>query len=114
MALPSFLRRKDPKPSATTVPAAERAGDDNGPVQQARVRARRRLIGAVVLLAIGVVGFPMLFETQPRPLPGDIPIELPRRDGAAATAAPKPGPVPRHAPAVTELPPSPIPRSLRR
>ena len=110
MALPSFLRRKDSKPAAPP-PAADRAPDDTGPVQQARVRARRRLIGAVVLLAIGVVGFPMLFETQPRPLPGDIPIELPRRD---AGAAPKPGAVPRHAPAVTELPPSPIPRSLRR
>ncbi|MFT3816875.1 MAG: SPOR domain-containing protein [Rubrivivax sp.] len=104
MALLSFLRRKDSKPQAAA-PVSPAPGDDNGPVHQARVRARRRLIGAVVLLAIGVVGFPMLFETQPRPLPGDIPIELPRRDGAAA--APRPGPVPRHAPAVTELPPEP-------
>lgn len=108
MALLSFLRRKDPKPSAKAAPAAaDRAGDDNGPVHQARVRARRRLIGAVVLLAIGVVGFPMLFETQPRPLPGDIPIELPKRDGVAATAAPKLSPAPRHAPTVTELPAEP-------
>jgi DedD protein len=51
-------------------------------VQQARTRARRRLIGAVVLVAIGVIGFPILFETQPRPIPVDIPIEIPRKENA--------------------------------
>jgi DedD protein len=29
-----------------------------------------------------VIGFPLLFETQPRPIPVDIPIIVPRRDGA--------------------------------
>lgn len=99
MALPSFFKRKDPKPAPP--PAGDPSGDDLGPVQAARARARRRLIGAVVLLAVGVVVFPMLFETQPRPLPGDIPIELPRREGQPAPAAA----LPRHAPAVTVLPP---------
>lgn len=98
MALPSFFKRKDSKPAAPQ--PVDPLGDDSGPVQAARIRARRRLIGAVVLLAIGVVGFPMLFETQPRPLPNDIPIEVPRRDGAA----PRPAALPRVSPAVTELP----------
>lgn len=105
MALPSFLQRKDPKPAPA--PASDPLGDDNGPVQAARTRARRRLIGAVVLLAIGVVVFPMLFETQPRPLPSDIPIELPRRDGPPARTAA----LPRNAPAVTVLPPVSEPAS---
>lgn len=105
MALPSFFKRKDPKP--TLSPANDPLGDDNGPVQAARTRARRRLIGAVVLLAIGVVVFPLLFETQPRPLPADIPIELPRRDGQPARTAA----LPRHAPAVTVLPPVSEPAS---
>lgn len=105
MALPSFFKRKDPKP--TLPPASDPLGDDNGPVQAARTRARRRLIGAVVLLAIGVIVFPMLFETQPRPLPSDIPIELPRRDGQPARSAA----LPRHAPAVTVLPPVSEPAS---
>ncbi len=39
-----------------------------------RVRARRRLIGMVVLVGAGVVGFPWLFETQPRPMATDIQI----------------------------------------
>lgn len=79
MALPSFLKRKA---SATPAP------DDATIVQQARTRARRRLIGAAVLLALGVVSFPLLFETQPRPIPVDIPIEIPRKDGLPPLAAP--------------------------
>jgi DedD protein len=60
------------------------------PVELARARARRRLIGAVVLLGVGVVAFPLLFETQPRPIPVDIPIEIPSRDGAPPLAMPPP------------------------
>ena len=57
-------------------------------VAQARTRARRRLIGAGVLVVIGVVGFPLLFETQPRPIPVDIPIEIPRKEGAPPLVMP--------------------------
>jgi DedD protein len=57
-------------------------------VQAARTRARRRLVGALVLLLMGVVGFPILFETQPRPLSVDTPILLP--EGAPARVAPVP------------------------
>ncbi len=57
-------------------------------VQAARVRARRRLIGAVVLLGVGIVGFPLLFETQPRPLPVEVNIEIPRKDGGAPVVLP--------------------------
>lgn len=47
-----------------------------------RRRARHRLIGAAVLVSLGVIGFPMLFDTQPRPIPVDIPIEIPDRNRA--------------------------------
>jgi DedD protein len=60
--------------------------------EQARVRARRRLIGAVVLLGVGVIAFPILFETQPRPIPVDIPIVIPPRDGAPPLVLPAPRP----------------------
>jgi DedD protein len=98
MALPSFFKRKDSQASAP--PPSDPLVDEAGPVQAARARARRRLIGAVVLLAIGVLVFPLLFETQPRPLQRDIPIELPRRDAAA----PKAPAAARNVPALTELP----------
>jgi len=60
-------------------------------VQQARSRARQRLIGATVLLAIGIIGFPLVFETQPRPIPVDIPIEIPKREAMPPLVAPPPG-----------------------
>jgi len=64
-------------PSTRPADAPAPAGDDA--VQQARTRARRRLVGALVLLVAGVVGFPLLFDTQPRPLPADTPIVVPGR-----------------------------------
>ena len=57
-------------------------------VRQARVKARQRLIGAIVLLGIGILGFPLVFETQPRPIPVDIPIEIPRREAMQPLAMP--------------------------
>lgn len=45
-----------------------------------RKRAKHRLIGAAVLVLIGVVGFPLLFDAQPRPVAIDIPIEIPGKN----------------------------------
>jgi DedD protein len=44
-----------------------------------RRRARHRLIGASVLVIVGVVGFPLLFDTQPRPVSVDIAVDIPDR-----------------------------------
>jgi DedD protein len=54
---------------------------------QVRTKARRRLIGAAVLLAIGVIGFPLLFETQPRPTGVDVPTVIARKDTPSDTSA---------------------------
>jgi DedD protein len=95
MGLLSFFKRQDESTGDTAAPDA---------VAQARIRARRRLIGATVLLGIGIVGFPLLFETQPRPIPVDIPIEIPRRETAPPLALPPAQP----ASAARVLPP-PVP-----
>jgi len=84
MRLP-FMRPKDPA-TPRARPAAVPAGDD-ALVQAARTRARQRLVGALVLLAVGVIGFPVLFDTQPRPMAPDMPIEVVRPDGSAAPRA---------------------------
>ena len=34
----------------------------------------------LLLVGVGIIGFPLLFETQPRPIAVDIPIEIPARD----------------------------------
>ncbi len=64
-------------------------------VEAMRRRARHRLVGAAVLVLIGVVGFPLLFDTQPRPVSVDIPIEIPDRNKTKPLplpAAPAPAP----------------------
>lgn len=76
-----FKQKRDPAPDKPRLEPADA-------VQQARTRARQRLIGAVVLLAIGIIGFPLVFETQPRPIPVDVPIEIPRRDALPPLAMP--------------------------
>ena len=121
MGLFSFLKRDDataaaaPKKSARSGAKASAADD----VQVLRIRARRRLIGAAVLVAAGVVGFPLIFETQPRPIPVDLPIDIPRKETAPplvvptreplaqADAASVPAPVPQVAQAPVELPVEP-------
>lgn len=78
------------------------------PVEVARTRARRRLIGAVVLLGIGVIAFPLLFETQPRPIPVDIPIQIPSRDNAPPLALPPPKAAAPKPPLAASAPPTAV------
>ncbi|MBK7548693.1 MAG: SPOR domain-containing protein [Rhodoferax sp.] len=94
-------------------------------VEVMRKRAKHRLIGAAVLVLVGVIGFPLLFDNQPRPIAVDIPIEIPDKNkvkplvvpavpspSAAAASAPAkpvavaPAPVPEAA-APVEKPPKP-------
>ncbi len=82
MGLLSLFKRADPQSRNSA------ASETVDAVQRARLRARQRLIGAAILVVIGVIGFPLVFETQPRPVPVDIPIEVPRREGAPALVMP--------------------------
>lgn len=75
MGLLSFFQRQ--RAGSRTVEA--------GGVEQARLRARRRLIGAAVLVVAGVIGFPLLFDTAPREAGLDMPVEIARKDVPAAT-----------------------------
>ena len=59
-------------------------------VESMRRRARHRLLGAAVLVLLGVIGFPLLFDTQPRPVAVDIPIEIPDRNKTKPLAVPAP------------------------
>lgn len=102
MAFFKFRKGGDEHP--TPAPAAQS-------VEALRKRARHRLIGSAILVLIGVVGFPMLFDNQPRPINVDIPIEIPDKAkvkplSSAPVAAPASAPV--AAPAVVAVaPPQP-------
>lgn len=120
MGLFSFLKRDDAAAAAPKKPARSGAkapaADD---VQVLRVRARRRLIGAAVLVAAGVVGFPLIFETQPRPIPVDLPIEIPRKETVPPLAVPTREPLaqqtePASTPEPTPAVEAPVPAEARK
>ena len=115
MALPSFFKRKKTEDEAPPAPVASprtgrrgaakplpeaassrtQAPHESAAVTQARIHARRRLIGAAVLLLLGVLLFPLVFETQPRPLRMDLPMVVaPGKAGGAPVAAPVVAPAP--------------------
>jgi len=62
---------------AASAEAVSAAPSEN--IEVVRRRARHRLIGSVVLVLVAVVGFPLLFDTQPRPVAVDTPIVIPDR-----------------------------------
>jgi DedD protein len=65
-----FKLRKAAGESQSPAPAPES-------VDALRRRARYRLAGAAILVLAAVVGFPLLFDNQPRPIAVDIPIDIP-------------------------------------
>lgn len=62
---------------------ADSRASSTGPVESIeglRRRARHRLIGAAVLVLVAVIGFPLVFDTQPRPVAVDVAIQIPDRN----------------------------------
>jgi DedD protein len=77
----------------TSEPQGNHSNTPAESVDAMRRRARHRLIGASVLVVLGVVGFPLLFDTQPRPVSVDIAVNIPDRATAKPlvdTSKPKP------------------------
>lgn len=58
------------------------------PVLPEKKRARRRLVGAIALALAVAVGLPMLLDSEPKPLAGDIAIEIPSKDKAGPLPMP--------------------------
>jgi DedD protein len=71
MAFFKFRKGGDDLPTPSPAPES---------VEALRKRARHRLMGAALLVLLGVIGFPLLFDSQPRPIAVDIPIEIPDKN----------------------------------
>jgi DedD protein len=79
----AFWRRK-PKADDAAPPRTPRSstGDDDAgtradPAAALRARARRRLIGAAALLLLVIIVVPMVLDPEPKPVPDNIPIDIP-------------------------------------
>ncbi|MBC7376231.1 MAG: SPOR domain-containing protein [Burkholderiaceae bacterium] len=83
MALFKFRKGDDDRVANATQPES---------AEVMRRRARHRLIGAAVLVLVAVIGFPLLFDTQPRPIAVDLPIDIPDRNKTKPLAIPAPPP----------------------
>lgn len=71
MAFFKFRKGADESPRAPAQPQS---------IDAIRQRAKYRLAGATVLVLAGVVGLPMLFDKQPRPIAVDTPISIPDKN----------------------------------
>jgi DedD protein len=80
----AFFKLRFPGQAA---PAEAVTAGPNENIEVVRRRARHRLIGAVVLVLVAVIGFPLLFDAQPRPVAVDTPIVIPDRQAAAPLSA---------------------------
>ena len=86
----AFFKLRFPGQSASTGADAL----SNSPAESVEVirkRARHRLMGSVILVLGAVVGLPLLFDSQPRPVAIDTPIVIPDRNQAAPLAPPVAG-----------------------
>lgn len=81
MAFFKFRKRGDEPSAAATAPES---------VEMMRKRAKHRLIGAAALVLVGVIGIPLLFDKQPRPIAVDTPIEIPDRNKVKPLNIPAP------------------------
>ena len=84
----AFFKFRFPGQDASSSATAEAVAAGTGEsIEVVRRRARHRLMGAVVLVLVAVVGFPMVFDTQPRPVAVDTPILIPDRQKAGPLSA---------------------------
>jgi len=81
LRFPGRLGSNGPSADALSNPPAES-------VEVIRKRARHRLMGSVILVLGAVVGLPLLFDSQPRPVAIDTPIVIPDRNQVAPLTSP--------------------------
>ena len=80
-----FKFRMPGQASAAQAAAAENAASESAEVL--RQRARHRLLGAAVLVVLAVIGFPFLFDTQPRTVSVDIAVDIPDKNKVRSPAS---------------------------
>lgn len=81
MAFFKFRNKSDAPAAAPVQPES---------IERLRQRAKYRLVGATLLVLLGVVGFPLLFDQQPRPIAVDTPIQIPDKNKVQPLALPAP------------------------
>lgn len=74
-----LFSRKDSAPSRKPVGKPRPSVTSEAQAAELRIKARRRLAGAVALILAAVVVLPMLLDSEPAPIASNIPIRIPDR-----------------------------------
>jgi DedD protein len=82
----AFFKLRFPGPHSAGSGADALSNTPAESVEVIRKRARHRLMGSVVLVLGAVLGLPLLFDSQPRPVAIDTPIVIPDRNASAPLA----------------------------
>lgn len=80
----AFFKFRKAADEATSAPRPPQS------IEAMRQRAKYRLAGASLLVLVGVIGFPLLFDKQPRPIAVDTPIDIPDRSKVLPLTLPAP------------------------
>ena len=90
---------------------------------QLKRRARRRLIGAIVLVTAVVVALPMVLDSEPKPISGEVTIKIPSPDSGAFSSrvvpvapggAQSPAPAGKLSTEMKSAPPPPAPPAEKK
>jgi DedD protein len=65
----------------------KQTNDPVDPVLPEKKRARRRLVGAIALVLAAIIGLPMIFDSEPKPVADDITIQIPSKDKPSSKAS---------------------------
>ncbi|MCB1999135.1 MAG: SPOR domain-containing protein [Rhodoferax sp.] len=104
MALFKFRKGRDEQPAPS-----KKKQKPAPTVEAVRRRAMHRLIGAAVLVLAAVIGFPLIFDNQPRPIPVDLPIEIVDRNKVKPLVLPPAAPAAESVAGAQETAPAPTP-----
>jgi DedD protein len=89
---------------------AQAASPNPNPSDQARTRARRTLIGSIILALTAVVVVPLLLDSKPQPWSDSVKLQIPAKDSKFDT--PLPPPSVTASPTPTAVAPSPSPAAV--
>ncbi len=111
MAFPVWqpnMWRPDPFHNRTMLKkSSPRTGNDSPNLDDVRRQSRHRLIGASLLVVVAVIGFPMVFDTQPRRIPVDLPIHIPAQPTVSPLASSNRISTPPETPTAAPVAPAP-------
>lgn len=85
----AFSPRTEEESKAVRTRSKRRTDDPvDDPELPEKKRARRRLVGAIALVLAMIIGLPMIFDSEPKPLAEDIAIQIPSKDKPASPESP--------------------------